>query len=66
MNNNSVWASTLNSGIFNFKIGDSIFNHLDINKGLASNINFNIYSDNQAGVWAMHQEGITRIQGSKK
>jgi signal transduction histidine kinase/ligand-binding sensor domain-containing protein len=66
LNNNSVWASTLNSGIFNFKIGDSIFNHLDINKGLASNINFNIYSDNQAGVWAMHQEGITRIQGSKK
>ncbi|ADR23629.1 histidine kinase [Marivirga tractuosa DSM 4126] len=63
---NSYWAATANNGIFNFNIGDSVFNHLDVSKGLASNINFNIYSDKQNGIWAMHQEGITRIQGSKK
>ncbi|MGM0579680.1 MAG: ATP-binding protein [Bacteroidota bacterium] len=64
--NSSIWISTPNKGIFNFNIGDSIFNHLDIDKGLLTNINFNIYSDYQNGVWTLHQEGITRIQTSNK
>jgi len=66
LKDNSIWASTLDNGIFNFKLGDSIYRHLDVDKGLPTNIHFNIYSDNQAGVWALHQEGITRIQTSKK
>ena len=64
--NNSIWASTINKGLFNFKIGDSIFNHLDIDRGLPTNIIINIKSDKQKGVWALHQEGITRIQASNK
>ncbi|WKK73620.2 ATP-binding protein [Marivirga salinae] len=62
---NSIWASTLNKGIFNFNIGDTVFNKINIEKGLPTNITFNIYSDNHNGVWALHQEGITRIQASK-
>ena len=64
--NNSIWASTINKGIFNFKLGDSIFNHLDIDNGLSTNIIINIKSDKQNGVWALHQEGISRIQADKK
>ncbi|WP_375578812.1 ATP-binding protein [Marivirga tractuosa] len=64
--NKSIWASSANKGIFNFNIGDSVFNHLDVEKGLPTNINLNIYSDNQNGVWTLHQEGITRIQSDKK
>lgn len=63
---NSIWAATANKGVFNFKLGDSIFNHLDIDKGLPSNINLNIYSDKQNGIWTMHQEGITRISASQQ
>jgi len=61
----SVWASTSNNGIFNLAIGDSIVHQINTKMGLPTNINFNIYSDNQNGVWALHQEGITRIDGQK-
>ena len=64
--NNSIWASTANKGVFNFKIGDSIFNNMNVNRGLPTNIIINIKSDKQNGIWALHQEGITRIQADKK
>lgn len=65
-NINSTWASTLNKGVFNFKIEDSLFNQIDTDNGLPTNININIYSDNQNGIWALHQEGLSRINGHKK
>tara|TARA_R110002012_G_scaffold321998_1_gene553301 strand:- start:27366 stop:30572 length:3207 start_codon:yes stop_codon:yes gene_type:complete len=63
-NENSYWASTVSKGIFSFNIGDTTSNNLNVNKGLPSNINLNIYSDFQNGTWAVHQNGITRIQGN--
>ncbi|MBK6267405.1 GHKL domain-containing protein [Marivirga sp. S37H4] len=61
-NEGPIWAATANQGVFNFNIGDTVIDKINIEKGLPTNITFNIYSDNQNGVWAMHQEGITRIQ----
>jgi len=64
--NQSIWASTVSNGVFHFKRGDSIFNNLNTENGLPTNINFKIYTDNQNGVWTLHQEGITRIQSLSK
>jgi len=64
--NNSFWVSTVNNGIFNFNYNDSIFNQLNIDNGLPTQINININSDKQFGIWSMHQKGITRIQSNKQ
>jgi signal transduction histidine kinase len=63
-NNNSIWASSFNKGIFNFNIGDTIVNNINTDKGLPTNINTNIYVDKKNGVWALHQEGITWINSN--
>ncbi|WNB18484.1 sensor histidine kinase [Marivirga arenosa] len=65
-NENSFWASTVRDGIFNFNLKSSIINHIGMKNGFPTNIIFNIHSDKQNGVWALHQDGITRIQSDKK
>ncbi|MGJ3233473.1 ATP-binding protein [Marivirga sp.] len=63
---NSVWASSANKGVFNFNIGDTVFRTINTRKGLPTNIIISHFPDNQNGIWAMHQEGVTRIHANEK